>query len=203
MPSVSKWAMLGDAGASLCILDWIKLGEVNGSPSGLHVNTLGRIGSVLSPRELASLNYEKLFLAVIVDFGYNFMSFRRQESADNLKGVADIRCESSVRMAALMSLSGVGSLVSQRWATSLTSQQRFITSFWQTALVQKLDLSSSFASGSQPKPAVRPISASVSRGKPAAASSETEATTSPMAMKRWIKLARVFYGSTELKVTVD
>lgn len=179
---LTKSQHLCDPTTPLSILDWIKISEIKDKPSGLFLHILGRLGSVLSPRELASLNYEMIAAAVVVDQGHTFTSFRRQESADNLKLSSDILCENSVNINALLSLSGVGTVIAQHWTTSISSQKRFVDSFWCSALGQKTDALSSFSSALK-------------------VNNDSDGNT--RSLKKWVNLARVFYGSPSIKFSSD
>lgn len=104
----SKWGSIGNAEKyPLCLLDWISLSETaKQKSSAIFIHTPGRFGSILSPRELAVFDFEQVFLAVIIDQGHNSSSYRRQNSADNLKSPSDIASENPTQMACLLSLSG-------------------------------------------------------------------------------------------------
>jgi len=176
-PNISKWTILGYLDAPLSLLDWIQLNEEKTPGMGLYVHMMGRLGSILSPRELAILNYEKISFAFVMDYGYNFVSYRRQESDDNMKSVADIACEDSISMAALLSLSGISGIVAQSWTTSLTSQLRFVSNFYsQCDGKDNNDFANAFAAGKR---------VSAEGGKD---------------LKRWIRLARVYYGVSRIKI---
>ena len=157
----------------LCLLDWVKISDSNLKPLGIYINSLGRLGSLISPRELSTLNYEKVHFALIADNSYNFTSFRRQESSDNLKEIHDIHCENPIKMVALLSLSGVNSIVSYRWTTSISSQKTFVNNFLNNMTNQKLDVINSFSQSSKVK---------------------AVDVASTLTLKIWINLAKVVYG---------
>ena len=113
-----------------------------------------------------------------MDHGHNFVSYRRQESDDNMKSVGDIECEDSINMTALLSLSGIGGIVAQSWTTSLTSHLRFISNFYShCGEKDNNDFANSFAAG-----------------KRVNAGSEKK-------LKKWIRLARVYYGVNRIKIS--
>jgi hypothetical protein len=127
------------------------------------------------------MNFERVYVAFIADQGHTFTSSRRQESADNLKSVSDIKCEESINIIALLSLCGVSTIVTNRWSTSISSQQRFVEGYWSNALSQKLDALGSFSGalkGCDTPDGVKEI-------------------------KKWLRLARVFYGDPTQKFSSD
>ena len=90
---------------------------------------LGRLGSLLPPIEIASMNLEQVSLLCCVDMSNNDASNRRQISADVLKKTRHVGAEMPVQMAALLSLSGAGALLTSQWSTPINAQNRFLEAF--------------------------------------------------------------------------
>lgn len=78
------------------------------------VHCPGRLSSLLSPRDAVSLSLHHVGLLFIADMGLSDTSYRRQNSMDNLKTTDEICMEDPLALAAILSLSGVGSLVLHR-----------------------------------------------------------------------------------------
>jgi hypothetical protein len=84
------------------------------STAAVLVHCPGRLSSLLSPRDAVSLSLHHVGLLFIADMGLNDKSYRRQNSLDNLKRTDEICMEDPLALAAILSLSGVGSLVVHR-----------------------------------------------------------------------------------------
>ena len=94
-----------------------------------------------------------------------------------MKSVADVACEDSISMAALLSLSGISGIVAQSWTTSLTSQLRFVSNFYsQCDGKDNNDFANAFAAGKR---------VSAEGGKD---------------LKKWIRLAKLYYGVSRIKI---
>ena len=98
--------------------------------AALFLYAPGRLGSMLNPRDLSVLSMEPMALIVVSDLGHNDVSYRRQSSSDNQKQQKEIILENPLRMNALLSLCGSSCVVSHRWNTAFSSQQRFVINFW-------------------------------------------------------------------------
>jgi len=96
----------------------------------LFVYTPGRLGSLLSPIDVATLDFRKVLFLACTDQGLNDASFRRQNSLDNIKTSRDIALEAPLKLFANISLAGCGSIVLPSWATTLSSQRRSVLRFW-------------------------------------------------------------------------
>ena len=95
--------------------------------------SLGRISSsVLSPMEASSMNLQSLALLICLDMSHNDNSTRRQMSADVLKTKRQLISEQPLLYSAILSLSGVGSMVCHSWSVPINSQNRFMRAFLQT-----------------------------------------------------------------------
>ena len=92
----------------------IKGVEIVPSAGAVLVHTMGRLSSLLSPRDAVALNLEHFSLLFIADMSQNDSSYRRQNSTDNVKQLDEIAMESPLVMAAALSLAGAGSLVIHR-----------------------------------------------------------------------------------------
>ena len=99
-----------------------------------------------------------------------------------MKGVDDIACEESLNVTALLSLSGVGSIMAQNWSTSLTSQQRFISNFYERHM-------GASASGT--------FLDAFSAGLSLSTQDIGENTSKRIKLKKWIRFAKVFFGVTQ------
>lgn len=74
----------------------------------------GRLSALLTPKDVVLLNLQQFALLFIADLGLNDSSSRRQNSSDNLKKAEEHCLVRPMAYAALLSLSGVGSLVIHR-----------------------------------------------------------------------------------------
>ena len=94
--------------------------------------SLGRISSsVLSPMEASAMNLQSLALLICLDMSHNDNSTRRQMSADVLKTKRQLISEQPLLYSAVLSLSGVGSMLCHSWSVPINSQNRFLRSFLQ------------------------------------------------------------------------
>eukprot|EP01041_Mallomonas_annulata_P001674 gene1674-3234_t len=146
-----KWTVVDTIG-TVSLQDWVQISQAYNKPrtsipanastnttsttptvlsSTLFYTAPGRLGSLLNPRDLAVLNMSSISLVIIVDLSHNDASYRRQTSSDIQKRSKDIITEDASHLAALLSLTGVSSIVSQQWSTTFSSQQRFISTFWE------------------------------------------------------------------------
>ena len=128
-----KWTPMvdGPSSAPVCLYDWTKLSadsKVNNT--NIFMLCPGRLGGLLPPRELSVLSLEGVHLMMIMDKGYNDSSYRRLNTGDNVKGQDEIAAESSLSMAVLLSLAGVGCIIQTQWALNFCSLQRLSRSFW-------------------------------------------------------------------------
>ena len=126
----AKWSPLLSGQGMLSAQDWISQIEFAANASSIFVFAPGRLGNLLSPNDIATLNFENTLLLVCSDQGLNDASFRRQNSLDNAKTVTDVLRETPIKIMANLSLGGCGSIVGATWATTLTSQGRAVQRFW-------------------------------------------------------------------------
>lgn len=108
-------------------------GGVNAGVLSLLSYSLGRISSsVLSPMEASAMNLQSLALLICLDMSHNDNSTRRQMSADVLKTKRQLISEQPLLYSAVLSLSGVGSMLCHSWSVPINSQNRFLRSFLQS-----------------------------------------------------------------------
>ena len=156
-PGGSKWTEVNSGSGMLSTQDWISTiqspapvpdakGNVTEKKNqSLFIYTPGRLGSLLSPMEIASLNFEDVLLLLCTDQGLNDASLRRQNSLDNIKNPKDIVMETSLKIIANVSLAGCGAMVTSLWGTTLTSQKRSVQRFWDTFIQDGNNISSALA----------------------------------------------------------
>ena len=86
-------------------------------------------GSVLAhlpPKKLAGLDASGCRLVVLADRMDNEISFRRKSKLDNLKSSTELELEQPVATAALWTLAGAGSVVTNQWASSFHANSRLV-----------------------------------------------------------------------------
>jgi len=129
----AKWTSVNKGSGQLSAADWTSTIETPAADTkklSLFVYTPGRLGSLLSPIDVATLDFRKVLFLACTDQGLNDASFRRQNSLDNIKTSRDIALEAPLKLFANISLAGCGSIVLPSWATTLSSQRRSVLRFW-------------------------------------------------------------------------
>jgi len=195
VPGGSGWQPLtaGPTPGSLCLHDWVTLGSGGSSEElrSVFVQTPGKLGGILSPRELGVLDLSRVVLFAAVDQGYNDSSYRRQNTGDNVKTQAEILSEQSSRMSVLLTLAGTRVIVQQSWAGTFMAQQRFSKILW-TQLGAGSDVCAAAAAASVPTEDEAPT--------PEPQEGEGEGEGAPSApprpsLKRWVALSRSVIGA--------
>lgn len=196
VPSASNWAPLKGTPGLLTLQDWISVTQCpapapdakgNVAPAtkvSVFLYAPGRMGSLLSPSELASMDMESVLMLQAVDQGLSDAAFRRQNTLDNTKRPSDIAKEDPLNMAALASLAGAGCVNTHLWATTLASQRRFVDVYW-----------GSFGQGSSSLAAMS--AANLLSPPPSQGEGEGEGAaeaTATKSLKPWVYLARATYG---------
>jgi hypothetical protein len=180
VPGAGSWKSLKGSAGLLTLQDWI--GGTGSASTASKVSVLmyapGRLGSLLSPSELASLDLGGVLMLQAVDQGLSDAAFRRQNTLDNTKRPSDISKEDPLNMAALASLAGAGCVSTHLWSTTLAAQRRFVETFW-----------AQFAAGAGCSNLGAMASANLL--DPAADGTKEER---PAGLKPWIYLARAAYG---------
>ena len=126
----TKWMGVNRGKGQLTLQDWVSSVQTSDAKKSLFIYAPGRLGSLLSPIDAATMDFRKVLLLMCVDQGHNDASFRRQNSLDNTKTLRDISSENPLKISANVSLAGSGSIVIQAWATTLSSQKRLVSRFW-------------------------------------------------------------------------
>jgi hypothetical protein len=209
--AAAKWTKLRNGNGLLSLEDFLlnidntnSKGGVGQGFSNLLVYTLGRFGSILSPKDIATLNLEKVQFFFNLDSNFNDLSYRRQNSYDVLKNISDIEFENNLQMSILLSLAGVNCMVSNMWSIPIISQNRFFLSFWKnfttpgkkekvylTIGTTELDLN----------PPANPAAGGKTSKPPKAPTIPVDAgasVTGGIKMKKWIQYSRVLYGVPSL-----
>jgi hypothetical protein len=192
VPGGGAWQPLteGPSPSSLCLHDWVTLGSAAHSqrePRSVFVLTPGRLGGLISPRELSALDLSRVVLFAAVDQGYSDSSYRRQNTGDNVKTQSEILAEQSTRMSVLLSLAGARVVLQQSWAGTFMSQERFSQVFWSALASGSNDVSAAAAAATM---------ATEVEAATAAADAEGGLGATPMpSLKRWVALSRSVIGS--------
>ena len=143
-PGAGKWVSLKGTPGLLTIEDWIAstqfpkpMADAKGSVPpkqtiSVYLYAPGRLGSLLSPTDLAVLDLESVAAFQVADQGLSDAAFRRQNTLDNTKRPVDIAKENPLSIAALTSLAGVGCYNAHLWATTLSAQKRFTEGYWRS-----------------------------------------------------------------------
>ena len=136
-PISKKWTDLcsNEKIGALTLKDWLNACDISTNKGGATANSLlvyipGRLSSILNPRELAMYNFETISFMYLNNLGVNDSSYRRQNTADNMKDPTDLSLEDPVSYAALLSLSGVNCVACPLWSVPLHTMERSIRSFW-------------------------------------------------------------------------
>jgi hypothetical protein len=187
-----SWASLKGTPGLLTLQDWITCTQLpapvpdakgNVAPASkvsVFLFAPGRMGSLLSPSELASMDMGSVLMLQAVDQGLSDAAFRRQNTLDNTKRPSDIAKEDALNMAALASLAGAGCVNTHLWATTLAAQRRFVNGFWD-----------SFGQGGSSLAAMSAASLLI---PPQSEGEEAAAAPAPKSLKPWVYLARIAYG---------
>jgi hypothetical protein len=185
VPGGNKWSKVRTQNGSLSFEDFVlSLDSAHTKTfTSLFTCTLGRFGTLLSPKDIAVLNLEKIQFFCCLDNSYNDASYRRQNSVDVLKNLQDIELENGLQMSALLSLAGVNSLLINFWSVPLISQQRFANNFWK-AFSSKEKLFAAVSTIDKPLLNLdQPLTTSIQ---------------SSQSLKHWILYSRVLYGVPSL-----
>lgn len=94
--------------------------------SGLLLHGMGRFQVLLPPHALAGLDASGCWLVVLACRGVNDAAALRQSKLDSTMSGEARRLQRSWETAALLSLSGVNTVVLNQWATSLSGNHRLV-----------------------------------------------------------------------------
>ena len=171
IPGSKKWNVVNIGKGPASIQNFIGFANVlnKKSPHAVCLCSTGKIGSTVNPMELASINWENVALLVSSDMSANDTSYRRQLAVDNLKQSFEVDREDQLRVCALLSLAGIGAVVSNQWGVTFASQQRFLQQYW-----------TSFARNAQSSEACVGV--------------DGEDQQRDIKIKPWIRYARAYYG---------
>jgi len=156
------------------------------SNSSLLLYTLGRASATLSPMELSCMDFRLLAFIGLFDLSHNELSARRQLSSDVLKTTRHISSEQSLLISAVVSLSGVGSLLVHSWSIPTKAQNRFLHMFIRNFAAS----SGAHAAG------LNTVLASVANASRVDSQDEMKGGIYPI--KTWMRLARIVYGVPNL-----
>jgi len=79
---------------------------------------------------IAGLHTSKCGAAILVDRAANDVSYRRQSKLDNQKDTEILRLEDSLGTAAILSMSGVNTIVQNQWANSMWANKMLISNLF-------------------------------------------------------------------------
>ena len=142
VPGGAKWSILYQGKGTLSAQDWLlattppavpvdpknPAGAGKRPPVGLMVYSTGRLGSMISPVELAALDLEAVLMLLCVDQGMTDNAYRRQNVLDNVKSPAEVMLESPLALHAL----GEWGSWALLWPPILPSIRRFLSFFTPT-----------------------------------------------------------------------
>jgi len=236
MPGGRKWQPLqsgvkGHSGGRLSLQDWVSCLHIpppnppstasapskdpKAAPatsvsvpplSAVFVHTLGRLGSLLAPQALATLDFQRVGLLCVLDRSHTDASARRQVSADVAKPSAELALEQPLVMQALLALAGPAAVLAPAWSTPLVWQKRQVKAFWLpftsdpastvcTALTKSVRVSENTESSSSSS-GQRKKSGASSRSNSVAAVQQQH----PPAPD-WIRFSRVLFGLPHISYT--
>jgi hypothetical protein len=185
--SIGKWNKLRVSDGVLSLEDFVLALDSVSSYSAKSVPTLslfayclGRFGSILSPSDIAVMNLEKLQFFCCLDNTFNDVSYRRQNSADVLKNIEDIELEKGYEMSALLSLSGVNSLITNSWSVPIVAHHRFMDNFWKLLTTNRGEKLISAFSRSENSDSLQ--------------NQQNVEKEQKLQQKNWIALSRILYG---------
>ena len=205
VPGGNKWKKLGKNGF-LSAEDFVQFADNSTTsnndqrdkaktPVSLFTYCLGRFGGLLLPKDVSTVNLERLLFVACMDQSHNDTSYRRLNSTDVLKRPSEVKNEASLRMTAIMSLCGVGSMVVNLWSTPIIAQNRFVKNLWSswTEPQKKAKVVSALHLVNCNEMMIAAIKLNQNAGNKAATSSLS--TPEPAKrVKRWIRYARVLVG---------
>lgn len=196
-PGGTKWAPVSSSDGFVSLQDWVTAAK-HGSkakPAAIFSYVPCKISCFLNPGELATFNFENVGFLFVADLGQNDSSYRRQNSMDNLKSLREVRLESPLRVLALASLAGVGTLVGSRWSTTFASQARFVKEFWVGFTSRQESVTAALGSASVAKAGYNATVAESSSAKKSASAGPGDSTSNEIRpMKRWVRLSRFCLG---------
>ena len=196
-------------GTGISLQQWVSLSsDAEGVVCYVHVP--GRLSSILPPTDLALMDLSKVAMVVVLDCGNNDASYRRQNVIDNKKSPRELVNDDPCRMAALLTLCGVNSVVFCQWSSSFSSQATFASAFWKALSIDKLTVHQSYTKALSTVPAVQEkshqlsrktsTSNSPSRSKSVSASvDQSDQHHIEYTGKQWLRYCRSFYGVTSTK----
>ena len=192
-------------GSGMSLQDWIALfaGPCDGDENEKTYDRVlfgyvpGRlVGSLISPKELMNMNCKRIAVSFVADWTHTDSSYRRQQSADSRKLLEEITDEYPHNAAALMSLVGMGCVVSRQWSSSPTALDRYVQSFWSEFAVGKKTVLQSVAACRNMQ-GISHIPNETEGGGNDDASTGTVTVSRPL--RRWVKYAGVVYGIGNIK----
>lgn len=188
------------AGSGISLQQWLSLCS-DGDALGCYVHVPGKLSSILPPTDLSLIDFSRLSLAVIVDGGNNDASYRRQNVVDNKKSQRELANDDTAKVAALLTLCGVNTVVTTQWGTSFSSQALFATNFWHHMSISKLSVHDSFSKSIAQGPPHQDNNLSPNRKSSIASKKSTESTSEhgtiqvkEFTVKKWQKFAKSFFG---------
>jgi len=113
-----------------------------------------------------------------------------------VKNPRDILKESPFSIAALLSLSGVGVVVSSQWGTTFAAQKTFVDKFWPSFTRKKESLVDAVASSlyceQQQTLSKVPSKTKIDNKSPASE------PLPPLWVKKWLRTGRIIYGISNM-----
>lgn len=190
-------------GTGISLQQWISLSsDTEGVACYVHVP--GKLSSILPPTDLALMDLSKVAMAVILDCGNNDASYRRQNVVDNKKSPRELVNDDPSRIAAMLTLCGVNSVIYCQWSSSFSSQATFASAFWRALSIDKLSVHQSYMKALTAVPTQEKLhqlsrKASSSNSPNRSKSMSTSVDQSDQyhveyTGKKWLKYSRLFYG---------
>lgn len=154
----SRWnSLIKENAIGISFQDWVT-GLDGKACTTIFSHTLGRFSSMIHPKELSALPMQRVGLLVVLDMANNEKSHRRQMVLENSTTLADKELEHHIP--ALLTLSGaffiwlhmvhyylvyilshvllgVQCVVVSNWSTSIASQKKFVSSFFDAFVADK------------------------------------------------------------------
>ncbi len=131
LQSKSKWKGLKGKDRIPSQHEWQKslLGErVDEEQSGCFLfYGVERFLAYAGPETVAGLNITKCGAAFIIDRSANDVSYRRQSKLDNQKDPEMLKIEDSLGTAAILSLSGVNTILQNQWPNSMWANKNLVS----------------------------------------------------------------------------
>lgn len=194
-----KWKPVSvSGGTGISLRQWLVMAS-EGENLTCYVHIPGKIASILPPTDLALMDLRNVSVAIVLEGGNNDESYRRQNVVDNKKSPRELVNDDTLRMAALLSLCGVNSIVTTQWGSSFSSQALFAKTFWHSVSIDKMSLHQGYVMAASFAPSES--SNKLVTGSPGKKSKDSASIhhMKEFTVKKWLRFSKSFIGVASTK----